>query len=299
MEIGVWLPSTRHLADRETIRRTIVESEQLGYDAVWVSDHIVAPPADVAQFGTIYEPLVVLSLAAALTSRVKLGTTVMIVPYRNAVLQAKMLASLDDLSNGRLIYGVGAGWNAAESAALGLPFHERGAMTDEHLRAMQELWTKPNPRFAGKYTQFSDVVFRPRPVQQPHPPIWVGGHSPAALRRAAVFGAAWHPSNRTNDELRAGQAQLEALCCKLGRADVPALTARIAVRLLLGDTPGPAPAHRGGHVLRGGPDELVAALREIQAVGVQHLVLEFLASDAAEHSRHLQVLAQQVRPGLG
>ena len=113
----------------------------------------------------------------------QLGTTVLIVPYRNAVVTAKMVSSLDALSGGRVVLGIGAGWVAAESAMLGVPFAERGPMTDEHLRAMQELWTARAPSFSGTYTQFSGLTFEPKPVQKPHPPIWVGGHSRAALRR--------------------------------------------------------------------------------------------------------------------
>jgi len=120
----------------------------------------------------------------------------LIVPYRNPVLTAKMVASLDALSGGRVVLGIGAGWVPEESAALGVPFAERGAMTDEYLAAMRELWTSPAPSFSGKYTQFSELRCEPRPIQKPHPPIWVGGHSRAALRRTVEFGAAWHPINR-------------------------------------------------------------------------------------------------------
>ena len=147
-----------------------------------------------------------LAVAAGATSRVRLGTTVLILPYRNAVVTAKMISSLDALSDGRVVFGIGAGWVAAESATLGVPFAERGAMTDEYLAAMQELWTSPEPSFTGKYTQFGGLAFEPRPLQKPHPPIWVGGHSRAALRRTVQFGAAWHPINRPPDELRAGRA---------------------------------------------------------------------------------------------
>ena len=143
-------------------------------------------------------------MVAGATSRVRLGTTVLIVPYRNAVVTAKMVSSLDALSGGRVVLGIGAGWVAEESAMLGVPFAERGPMTDEYLAAMRELWTSPAPSFAGKYTQFSGLHFEPKPVQKPHPPIWVGGHGRASLRRAAEIGAAWHPINRSPEELRAG-----------------------------------------------------------------------------------------------
>src|SRR5215471_8497550 len=197
MQVGVWIPNCRHLATPENIRGAAVRAEELGYDSVWVSDHVVVPHANVVNFGqTIFDPLVTLALIAGATRRVRLGTTVLIVPYRNAVVTAKMVSSLDALSGGRVVLGIGAGWVAAESAMLGVPFAERGAMTDEHLEVMRELWTSTAPSFSGKYTQFSGLVFEPKPVQKPHPPIWVGGHSKAALRRTVEFGAAWHPINR-------------------------------------------------------------------------------------------------------
>ena len=174
----------------------------------------------MVNFGeTVYDPLVTLGVLAGATRRVRLGTTVLIVPYRNAVVTAKMVSSLDALSGGRVVLGIGAGWVAAESAMLGVPFAERGPMTDEHLRAMQELWTARAPSFSGTYTQFSGLTFEPKPVQKPHPPIWVGGHSRAALRRTVEFGAAWHPINRPPAELRAGQAELARLCQARGRTD--------------------------------------------------------------------------------
>ena len=131
MRFGIWLPTCRHLATPEIIRTAAVRAEALGYDSVWVSDHVVVPRANVAHFGTtIFDPLVTLGVVAGATRRVRLGTTVLIVPYRHAVVAAKMIASLDALSDGRVIVGVGAGWVAAESAMLGVPFAERGPMTD-------------------------------------------------------------------------------------------------------------------------------------------------------------------------
>src|SRR6185503_15505387 len=173
VKLGVWIPNCRHLATPAIIRSTAIRAEQLGYESVWVSDHVVVPRANIVNFGeTIFDPLVTLGVIAGATSRVQLGTTVLIVPYRNAVVTAKMISSLDALSGGRFVFGIGAGWVAAESAMLGVPFAERGAMTDEYLAAMQELWTKRAPSFAGKHTQFSGVLFEPKPAQRPHPPIW-------------------------------------------------------------------------------------------------------------------------------
>jgi probable F420-dependent oxidoreductase len=183
---------------------------------------VVVPHANVVNFGeTVFDPLVTLAVVAGATSRVRLGTTVLIVPYRNAVVTAKMVSSLDALSAGRFVFGIGAGWVAAESAMLGVPFAERGAMTDEYLEAMQELWTKREPTFAGKYTQFSGLTFEPKPVQKPHPPVIVGGESPPALRRAARAGDGWVGLDHTLESIGEPMAKLRQLREAAGRAHEP------------------------------------------------------------------------------
>ena len=297
MKFGVWLPNCRHLATPDVIRTTAVRAEELGYDSVWVSDHVIVPNANVGNFGTaIFDPFVTLAVAAGATSRVKLGTTVLIIPYRNAVVTAKMVSSLDALSGGRVILGIGAGWVAAESAMLGVPFAERGAMTDEHLRAMQELWTSAEPAFNGKYTQFGALKFEPKPVQQPVP-IWVGGHSRAALRRTVAVGAAWHPINRPPDELRAGRVELERLARAAGRATAPVITLRNDVRVLRPGQGVPTSTH-GGRVLAGEPGALIDQIKELADCGVEHLVLEFLSEDGRALDEQMQLFAAEVQPAF-
>jgi probable F420-dependent oxidoreductase len=298
MNFGVWLPNCRHLAAPDVIRGTAVRAEELGYESVWVSDHVVVPSANVVNFGeTVFDPLVTLAVVAGATQRVQLGTTVLIVPYRNAVVTAKMVASLDALSGGRVVLGIGAGWVAAESAMLGVPFKERGAMTDEYLRAMRELWTSPRPSFTGTYTQFGDLVFEPKPLQKPHPPIWVGGHSRAALRRAAEVGAAWHPINRPPAELRSGRLELRRLAQAHGRREAPALTLRNDLRILRAGEAVPASAH-AGRVIAGEPPAIVDQLAELADCGVEHLVVEFLAADRADLEAQMTAFAERVRPRL-
>jgi len=298
MDFGVWIPNCRHLATPDVIKTTAVRAEQLGYESVWVSDHVVVPQANIRNFGeTVFDPLVTLAVAAGATTRVRLGTTVLIVPYRNAVVTAKMISSLDALSGGRVDFGIGAGWVAAESAMLGVPFAERGAMTDEYLRAMVELWTSPAPSFAGKYTQFSGLVFEPKPIQKPHPPLWVGGHSRAALRRAARVGAAWHPINRPPEELRAGRAELVRLCQAEGRAEPPRMTLRNDVHVLRPGEKAPPSSH-AGRVLAGEPEALIEQIAELAACGVGHLVLEFLAADGRQLDEQMALFAERVRPRI-
>jgi probable F420-dependent oxidoreductase len=298
MQVGVWIPNCRHLATPEIIRHTAVRAEQLGYDSVWVSDHVVVPNANVDRIGeAIYDPLVTLAVAAGATSRVRLGTTVLIVPYRNAVVTAKMVSTLDALSGGRVVLGVGAGWMAEESAMLGVPFAERGAMTDEYLAAMRELWTSPAPSFAGRYTRFSGLHFEPKPVQKPHPPIWVGGHGRASLRRAAEIGTAWHPINRSPEELRAGRAELARLCEARGRAVPPAVALRNDLCVLRPGRPAGSSV-RGGSVLVGEPTALIDQIAELAGCGVEHLVIEFLAADGPELDEQMALFAERVRPKL-
>jgi len=170
-------------------------------------------------------------------------------------------------------------------------------MTDEHLDAMRELWTSPAPSFAGTYTQFGDMVFEPKPAQKPHPPIWVGGHTKAALRRTARIGAAWHPINRPPDELRAGVAEIARLCREQHRTDVPALTLRNDVRILRAGERAPASTH-GGRVMAGEPAALVEQIGELAECGVEHLVLEFLAADGRELEAQMALFAERVRPKL-
>src|SRR5215207_3248162 len=149
MKVGVWIPSVRRFASNQAIRASILQAERLGYDSIWTIDHVIAPTANAEQFGLIYDPLIVMALAAGLTERIQIGVSVLVLPYRHGVLTARMVASIDDLSGGRVVLGVGSGWNAAESAVLGLPFEERGPMTDEWIRVMRELWTNPEPAFDG------------------------------------------------------------------------------------------------------------------------------------------------------
>ena len=178
----------------DIIRSSAVRAEELGYDSVWVSDHVVVPRANVVNFGeTVYDPLVTLGVLAGTTRRVRLGTTVLIVPYRNAVVTAKMVSSLDALSGGRLLLGVGAGWVAAESAMLGVPFAERGAMPTSTCARLQTLWTA-SPSFAGTSRSRRPRV-RAQAVQKPIRRSWVGGHSRAALRRTVEVGGRGIPSN--------------------------------------------------------------------------------------------------------
>ena len=207
MQFGFGAPVSGPLSTPENLARIVVEGEAMGYDYATISDHVVIPRdieakypySDTGEFpsrsrGDRHEQLTAVAFIAGKTSRLRLVTSVTVVPHRPAVLQAKMLATIDVLSQGRLTFGIGAGWMKEEFQALGVPpFPERGAVTDEYLDAFVELWTKDDARFAGRYVKFADILFEPKPVQKPYPPIWVGGESGPALRRTARIGDGWYP----------------------------------------------------------------------------------------------------------
>ncbi len=238
MLIGFDMPVRGALATPETIARLAVEGEAMGFGHATFSDHIVIPNdiqarypyAETGEFpaqarGDWYEQLTTMAFVAARTTRLRLVTSVMVVPHRPAVLTAKILATIDLLSNGRLTVGIGAGWMKEEFDALGAPpFAERGAVTDEYLAAFRELWTKEAPRFEGHYVRFSDIMMAPMPVQRPHPPLWVGGESPPALRRVARLGDGWYPIGvnpqhplDTLPRFRAGVDHMRRLVAGAGR----------------------------------------------------------------------------------
>ena len=205
MEFGFSLPSGGPIASPGNIITLARRGEALGFGFLGVSDHVVLPKDIQSRYpynphgkyggsSEYLEPLALLSFVAAQTSRVRLVPSVLVLPYRGPVLTAKILASIDVLSQGRLTLGCGTGWMREEFKLLGSPsFEERGKVTDEYLMAFKELWTSDSPAFSGEHVSFSDLGFFPKPVQKPHPPIWVGGESPRALRRVARFGDGWFP----------------------------------------------------------------------------------------------------------
>jgi probable F420-dependent oxidoreductase len=207
MDYGFSIPTRGVLANREGILAMAKRGEDLGFSYLALPDHIVIPreidspyPYNTARKmvgasdGDCLEQIALMAYLAGATSRIRLLTSVMVVPHRPPVLTAKALATIDVLSQGRVTVGCGAGWMEEEFKAIGAPpFNERGKVTDEYLRIFKTLWTEDDPRFDGRYARFENVIFLPKPAQKPHPPLWIGGESPAALRRAVALGDAWYP----------------------------------------------------------------------------------------------------------
>jgi len=274
MQFGIALPHIGPAASPEAIAQVAEEAEAVGFDSVWVLDRLLWPlqPASKypgnasgllpAAMQTTYDPLTVLAFVAARTRKVFLGTSALVAPYRSPVVVAKMGATLDVMSGGRLILGIGAGWSADEFAAVGQPFLERHERTDEFLRVVDELWTAEEPSFEGTYYRLPKSIFLPQPLQKPRPPIWIGGNTRRAIRRAAEFGDGWHPTNRLSPSaLAEGMKSLRELAQNRGRD-------REAVQLTLRWNALPDLSDPAAQA------ELAQKLRAYQDVGVAHICFD-------------------------
>lgn len=293
MKYGFTLPGRGHLATPERLGIIARKGEEFGFDTLLTGDHILVPKnissvypyTEGGEFpgsgsGESMEQITLLSYIAGQTSKIRLVTSVLIVPHRNPLIAAKSLATLDLLSEGRLVVGVGVGWMREEFQALGLPpFEERGAVTDEYIRAFKVLWTEDDPHFQGKYISFDDISFLPKPVQKPHPPIWVGGESRPALRRTAELADGWYPlgSNPTfpmgtPEQLKAGLERLAGYAERFGRDPSTIETIyRTHQFELLKQAAGP---DRLPFV--GDADQIAGDIRQYQDMGVTSMIWDFL-----------------------
>ncbi|HEX2888075.1 LLM class F420-dependent oxidoreductase [Vineibacter terrae] len=300
MQIGFNLPNSGPLAAVGAMTEIARQGEAMGFDYLTMTDHVVLPDTKVpgypySESGEFYEEapterheqLIGMAYVAAKTARIRLVAAVLVVPHRPAVLAAKMLTTLDVLSGGRLVVGIGAGWLKAEfDAVVTTPYPERGAVTDEYIDAFRALWTQPAPRFAGHYTRFDGIVFEPKPVQRPHPPIWVGGESGPALRRAARVGDAWYPIGSNNQHLldtlprlQAGIARLRRIAADAGR-DPASIGIAYRVKRYGADVP-PVASDGERRLFCGSDADILGDLRALRDSGVTAVDIDFGRPDAA------------------
>jgi len=225
MDYGIVLPHFGSFAREEVTQRIVAAAEAaeaLGYSTVWVIDHLVLPAKVEGGYAfnpldPFLEPITVLGALALKTTRVKLGTAVLVLPYRHPIYTAKALATVDVLSGGRLVVGVGAGWMEPEFTALGVPLAERGSRTNETIDILKALWTQDTPSYTGRHFQFNNIKFVPQPVQKPRPPILVGGMTKGALQRVARRGDGWIALGKSPEDLKAPLDTLRELTTKAGR----------------------------------------------------------------------------------
>ncbi len=259
MRLGVNVPNFGPGTDPDLLRRWALTAEGLGFDLLMISDHIAVTPDVAEQYpAPFYEPFTTLAWLAGVTRRIRLGTTVLILPYRHPLLTARMAANLNDLSGGRLVLGVGAGWARQEFDALGVPFRDRGRLTDLHLLAIRAAWADGEDYRAGQI------------------PVWVGGNSDAALRRAVRLGDAWHPLRFSPDWLTGALDRLKAIAGDLQRPQ-PALVPRIALRLTA--TPVTGDDRLAGHGTIG---QITGDLDMLGSLGADTVVLDPFNGDPGE-----------------
>jgi probable F420-dependent oxidoreductase len=298
MEFGVYVPNCHHgvgldvytagrpfppglAINPNTFVQMAKAADELGFGAIWTGDHIFFPPhtvsphknsghnegADIRVEEPVFDPLVTLTYLAGITTKVKLAVSVLVIPYRNPVLTAKWLASLDVLSNGRVRLGIGTGWLKEEFEAVAAPFEARGAVTDEYIKVMRTLWENEDSFYEGEHYHLnSGMVFNPKPIQKPLP-IWGGGNTPRGLRRAARLGNGWIGSYMPHDEVAAKFQTLRGLLEEQGR-DPDDFTYGHHARLYVYEEPYPdAPPCIGL------PAKIIEDIKRFEEVGVQHLEL--------------------------
>jgi len=314
---GVALPGRGPLAKPDSILRIAEGAERLRFSSVFVTDHVVLPTSSAK---SVYpyspsgqlpggmdqdylEPLALMSHLAHATRRVRLGTSVLVIPYRNPVLAAKMLATIDVLSGGRVILGAGVGWLEEEFEALAAPpFAERGRVTSEYLQLMRQCWTASPVSFQGRYYSLRDVHALPRPRQAGGIPIWIGGHTDGALRRAAELGDGWHPIGlrppaRLEPAEYAQKVQrLHGYARAAGRDPASITLTFRAPMQVLGSRARSAVADRP--LFQGTAAQVVADIRRYQALGVTHFVFDPVVQDLEAVLTNLDRFASDVRPKL-
>jgi probable F420-dependent oxidoreductase len=309
MQFGVCLPNFPFgiHPSTEAIAAVAQAAERLQYDSVWVSDHVLVP-TDRPRYGHVYEALTTLAYVAGKTERLRLGVSVLVLPQRHAILAAKQLATLDNLSGGRLIVGVGVGWMQGEFDNLGADFHRRGRHTDEALRVLKCLWQEEQPQFSGAFYRFRDVLFAPKPMQPGGPPIWIGGNSAAAWRRAVTLADGWHADDVPLEHLRTVSQQLQDMARAQGRTTTVSLrrtvdlrpAAAAAGRLATPEAAGGITGERwpgsSTGALTGTLDEVRNVLHQAAALGVSHFICQFEHATPAEHLVQMELFAQECMP---
>ena len=304
MRYGFALPKSTDGAELIEFARAV---EDLGYESVWVGDHIVFPKEETDQYP--YTPdgrfvtrpddpqldaFIVLSYIASATSTIDIGTTVAIVPYRNPILQAKMFATLDVLTGGRAVCGVGVGWLEKEFDVLGASYPDRGPVTDEYLRIFRTLWTEPEPEFHGEHYDFDGIYFAPKPMRDGHIPIWVGGHTRRAVRRTVKYGDAWHPTRQTPEFVARYLPYMREYSESVGRdpAEITMSLKRTLHFTDLGIDEGPANRSNGALIASTG--EVIEDVQSCVEIGIDQLTFDFRTSSIDDCIRTMEHFANAV-----
>lgn len=288
MKFGITVPNYGKYASKSEIVKIAQIAEELGFDSIWVSDHVIIPDAHKGFGNVFYDPFIALSYIAAKTRKIKLGTSVIVLPYRNPVVMAKMISTLDNLSDGRIILGVGSGWLKEEFEALGIAYEKRGELTDEMLKVLKILWTEDSPEFKGSYYNFSNIKFLPKPLQKPYPQVWVGGGTKKAIERAVEYGQGWQPVGLSPEKLGEKMPYLKSLLQNHNTENFE-VSLRRTIEITNKDL-------SQEEILRGSIEKIVRGIREYKKIGVDHLLLHFLSGTSEGVLNSMKVFSQEIKP---
>ena len=316
MKLGINTGARGTMGTREAYMTVAQCAEALNFDFISISDHVVVPNQIDSTYpysdggkwetatpdGYSLEQLTTLAFLAGCTEKLQLVTSVTVVPHRPALLTAKILATADQLSNGRIILGVGAGWLREEFEALQTdPYDARGNVTDEYIRAFKELWANQSPSFKGDFVNFDNILFAPKPANGSSIPIWVGGESNPALRRTAKLGDAWYPGSRnpkhrldTPERLADGIAKMHAMAEKHGRDPATVGIAYVVLSPLEWEAQSGQDVPR--RLMTGTPEQIAEDVRAFKALGLTHFNVSFPATNLSEMTDAMQKFAEDVMP---
>ena len=296
MKFGVTIPNNWGIEDPQQVLEFGPLAESLGYDAVWVMDHLFNTGyiKERLEDKPYYHPMATLSFLAATTSKVMLGTSVLVLPYHNPVELAKYAATLDQISGGRVILGVGVGAMTEEFDALGISMRDRGSLTNECIDIMKELWSSHLPKYQSKRWDFSDLYFSPKPVQ-PSIPVWVGGSSPGAIRRTARRGDGWHPTGVSAEGYAITKQEIIEAATAAGR-DASKMTWSTRVEVEVHGRPSSERAASRNTLPGDDPAKMVADIKAYQDAGVDHIVLALNSGDVPALKRLMERIAAEVMP---
>lgn len=291
MEIGFSISNNQGIDSAQSIVDIATASEEQGLDSIWVSDHVFNTSYIYDRIGDkpYYDPLTTLTYVAAKTERIKLGTSVLVLPYHHPIRLAKIAATLDNLSSGRLIMGIGVGVIPEEIEAMGVNPRHRGKFSDEAIILMKKLWTEPVVNHLGDFYSVPDFVFSPKPVQKPHIPILIGGTSEAAIKRAARIGNGWHPTANDPETLRSG---IEMLNQELVKNERPAAEVPISISIPINSST------RDRNGLGSNPEEILENSIAFKELGVSRLVASSYTNDMDEIFKNLDILANHIIPNV-
>jgi probable F420-dependent oxidoreductase len=273
MDFGIVLPSYRVGATTESIDAGAETAARLGWHSAFTTDHILVEPSERSEdYFNVFDAVVTLAHVAAKQPSLRVGASVIVVPMRNAVVLAKELATIDALSGGRLIVGVGVGWNSTEFGYVGATekFHHRGAYLEEAIALWRQLWSGNEGPFHGRFHQFEEIRFGPLPAQGEKVTVWFGGRDPNALRRAGRLGDGYHSSSTGPEQYGPRVQIVRAAASRAGRPE-PTFSARVRVSFDAEKAP--------FYMLQGTPDEMIAELRAFEEIGVDHVAVDFGETD--------------------